>query len=83
MFNRIKDSFNNVNSRLLILAAVFLALAGLMIYRVFELQIVKGEDYLNNFQLKIQKERTVSAARGNIYDKNGELHRGVYGIYPL
>ncbi len=73
MFNRIKDSFNNVNSRLLILAAVFLALAGLMIYRVFELQIVKGEDYLNNFQLKIQKERTVSAARGNIYDKNGEL----------
>lgn len=74
MFNRIKNSFtNNINSRLLILTAVFLSLAALLIYRVFELQIVKGEDYLNNFQLKIQKERTVPAARGNIYDKNGEL----------
>lgn len=74
MFDRIKDNFiNNVNSRLLILAMVFLSLASLLVYRVFELQIVKGEDYLNNFQLKIQKERTVSAARGNIYDKNGEL----------
>ncbi len=74
MFNRIKNSlFNNINSRLLILAMVFLSLAALMIYRVFQLQIVKGEDYLNNFRLRIQKERTVSAARGNIYDKNGEL----------
>ena len=74
MFSRIKNSlFNNINSRLLILAMVFLSLAALMVYRVFQLQIVKGEDYLNNFQLRIQKERTVSAARGNIYDKNGEL----------
>ena len=74
MFNRIKNSlFSNINSRLLILAMVFLSLAALMVYRVFQLQIVKGEDYLNNFQLRIQKERTVSAARGNIYDKNGEL----------
>lgn len=74
MFNRIKNSlFNNINSRLLILTVVFLSLASLLVYRVFELQIVKGEDYLNNFRLKIQKERTVSAARGNIYDKNGEL----------
>lgn len=74
MFNRIKDNFiNNVNSRLLILAMVFLSLISLLVYRVFELQIVKGQDYLDNFQLKIQKERTVPAARGNIYDKNGEL----------
>lgn len=74
MFNRIKNSlFNNINSRLLSLTIVFLALSALLVYRVFVLQIVKGEDYLNNFQLQIQKERTVSAARGNIYDKNGEL----------
>lgn len=74
MFNRIKESFiNNINSRLLILSIVFLSLIALLVYRVFELQIVKGEDYLNNFQLKIQKERTISAARGKIYDRNGEL----------
>ncbi len=74
MFNRIKDNFiNNINSRLLIMSLIFLSLASVLVYRVFTLQIVKGEDYLNNFQLKIQKERTVPAARGNIYDKNGEL----------
>lgn len=74
MFNWIKNNFfSNVNSRLVIMAAIFMSLGALLIYRVFDLQIVKGEDYLNNFQLKIQKERTVSAARGNIYDKNGEL----------
>lgn len=74
MFNRIKDSFiNSINSRLLILGIVFLSLSSLLVYRVFVLQIVKGEDYLNNFQLKIQKERTVPATRGVIYDSSGEL----------
>lgn len=74
MFNRIKDNFfHSINSRLLILAIVFLSLGSLLIWRSFQLQIVRGEEYLNNFQLTIQKERTVSATRGNIYDYNGEL----------
>lgn len=37
------------------------------------LQIVNGEDYLNNFTLTIKKEKTINCTRGNIYDKNGKL----------
>ncbi len=74
MFSKIKDSLlGSINSRIIIMAVVFLSLGSVLVYRIFLLQIVNGEDYLNNFQLKIQKERTVSAARGNIYDRNGEL----------
>jgi len=74
LFSKIKDSlFGSINSRIIILAVIFVALGSLLVYRIFALQIVNGEDYLNNFQLKIQKERTVPAARGNIYDRNGEL----------
>lgn len=49
----------------------FAILAGILVNRLFDLQIVNGESYLNNFQLKIKKERTIDAARGNIFDRNG------------
>lgn len=55
----------------MILIFLFIALGALMIYRVFTLQIVKGESYQNDFQLKITKERVLPGARGNIYDCNG------------
>lgn len=47
--------------------------AGILIYRVFSLQIVNGQTYLDDFQLKIEKERSIKSARGNIYDRNGNL----------
>lgn len=62
-----------VTSRLLLLFVVFTAMAVILIYRLFNLQIVNGESYLNNFQLKIQKEKIIEGTRGNIYDRNGNL----------
>ena len=62
-----------VTSRLLLLFIIFIAMAAVLIYRIFNLQIVNGESYLNNFQLKIQKEKVIEGTRGNIYDKNGKL----------
>ena len=53
-------------------AILILASAGL-VYRLFFLQIINGENYLDSFQLKIMKERSISASRGNIYDRNGNL----------
>lgn len=52
---------------------LFAAFAGILIYRVFNLQIVNGESYVNNFQLQSKKERAIEATRGNIYDCNGVL----------
>lgn len=74
LFKNLKESlFNMVTSRLLLLYVVFAGMAVLLIYRLFNLQIVNGESYLNNFQLKIQKEKIIEGTRGNIYDRNGNL----------
>ena len=67
MLKRIKESlFDMVTSRLLLLFIIFIAMAAVLIYRIFNLQIVNGESYLNNFQLKIQKEKVIEGTRGNI-----------------
>lgn len=74
MFKKLKEAlFNMVTSRLLLLFIAFTAMAVILIYRLFNLQIVNGESYLNNFQLKIQKEKIIEGTRGNIYDRNGNL----------
>ena len=44
-----------------------------MLVRVFTLQIVNGESYQENFTMLIQKTLSIDAARGNIYDCNGNL----------
>lgn len=74
LFKKLKENlFNMVTSRLLLLFVVFTGMAVVLIYRLFYLQIVNGESYLNNFQLKIQKEKVIEGTRGNIYDRNGNL----------
>jgi penicillin-binding protein 2 len=62
-----------LTSRLLLLFIVFVAMAATLIYRLFDLQIVNGQSYLDNFQLMIQKEKTIQGTRGNIYDRNGNI----------
>ena len=60
-------------NRLTLMIVVFIALAFTLVNRLFSLQIVNGEEYLNNFTLTIKKENTLKSIRGNIYDRNGEL----------
>lgn len=72
MFDKMKHRFSRaLNSRIIILAVVIALLAGILVQRLFQLQIIQGETYQNDFSLSIKKERQVSSARGNIYDKNG------------
>ena len=61
-----------VNSRILILVIVIVLMAAILIQRLFQLQIVEGENYQNDFSLSIMKERTLNSSRGNIYDRNGK-----------
>lgn len=61
------------SSRLFVLAAVMILLFSILLARVFSLQIVNGEAYQENFTMRIQKTLSVDAARGNIYDCNGNL----------
>ena len=57
----------------MILVIVMIGLAVGWTYRLFQLQIINGENYLNNFQLRIRREVTIPSTRGNIYDRNGNL----------
>lgn len=59
--------------RLLLVMILILALCAGLIYRLFTLQIVNGENYLNSFQLRIRRELSIPSTRGNIYDRNGNL----------
>lgn len=74
MFRQIKDSIINfITSRLFIMMILFLSLSGILIYRIFDLQIVNGQEYLDKFQLRINKNIVIPSTRGNIYDRNGNL----------
>ena len=58
LFKRIGEwLYNLLTSRLLLLFIIFVSMAVLLVYRLFDLQIVNGESYVDNFRLMIQRER--------------------------
>lgn len=74
MVNTIKKWFEQLaKSRLFTLSVIIIALMAVLVQRLFVLQIVNGESYLNNYTLLVEKERELAAARGNIYDRNGNV----------
>lgn len=74
MFEDFKESFINfVTSRIFVLMLVFLTFFGILLGRVFLLQIIHGEDYAESFTMKIKKEVNIASTRGRIYDRNGEI----------
>lgn len=74
MFDELKDKLIGFfTSRLTLFTLVFLVLGGILVYRCFDLQIVHGEEYLEDFVLQIEKNRDIASTRGNIYDRNGNI----------
>lgn len=74
MFKNIRDAIINfITSRYFVLILVFLLMGSILVQRLFVLQIVNGEEYLNEFTMTIRKERTIASTRGQIFDRNGEL----------
>ena len=74
MFDNIKEFFRTIfKSRLLVAATVMVLLFSVLIFRMFQLQIIKGAEYQDNYTLKIVRERTLNSTRGNILDRNGEV----------
>lgn len=72
MFDELRERILNIlTSRITVLTVVFLILGGILIYRCFDLQIVNGQQYLDEFVLKTEKTRTISSTRGRILDRNG------------
>ena len=74
LFNFIKDILSKyIHSRVAILTTLVSIFTVILIGRVFYLQIIRGESYQNDYTVKISKTETISATRGSIYDRNGNL----------
>ena len=74
ILDRLKEAAEYImKSRLVVLIIVFCLTSSILIGRLFYLQIVRGEEYLENYELQIRRTREIPATRGNIYDRNGNL----------
>ena len=74
LFERLRDRIAEIfKSRIFVAVVVFCIMSAVLVQRVFYLQIVKGQEYLDNYKLQIQKTKDVEGTRGNIYDRNGKL----------
>ncbi len=76
MFDTIKEWFskfikNIVKSRLFVFGIIMIVILIVVLQRLVVLQIINGEDYLDNYTMSIEKEITIEGTRGNIYAKNG------------
>ena len=74
LFDEIRETIHKIfTSRFTAFILIIVILSCTLVYRLFTLQIVNGESYLDTFQLKIKKEKDIPSTRGNIYDRNGNL----------
>ena len=68
------ESFLNIiKSRLFILSTIFFGLFMVLIFRIFDLQIVNEDYYLNTYVQKAEREKYTPATRGNILDRTGAI----------
>lgn len=70
LLNYLKNLFK---SRLVPIVIVYIALFIIIIVRLFNLQIIVGDTYVDKTISTTKKERIISSTRGKIYDCNGKL----------
>lgn len=74
LWEKIKYGISEVvQSRTSVAIIVFCVMSAILVQRLFYLQIVRGEDYAEDYELQIQKTKETEGTRGNIYDRNGNL----------
>lgn len=60
-------------SRLLPISILFFVMFSVLTVRLFQLQILEGEEAQERYTQTTKKTISVASTRGNIYDRNGEL----------
>lgn len=71
------------NVRYNVLTIIVYIIGLIIIGQLFNLQIVHGEEYLEKSNLRLTRETTIKAARGNIKDCNGNILAGTTVRYSL
>lgn len=58
-------------SRILPIVIVVVVMFAILLYQLFDLQIIHGSEYLDNYVELTEGETSLDSTRGNIYDRNG------------
>lgn len=66
-------SKENINLRFNILTLLIYIIGIILIVQLFNLQIIKGEDYRNQSNTRLSRESKLEASRGKILDKTGNI----------
>ena len=74
MGTKIKRIFQKISlKRTTVLILIFVMMSVVLIRRLFDLQIIQGQDYISKFEARTTKERVIKSTRGNILDRNGDI----------
>ena len=69
----VKEFLKAFSSRLFALAVIFTLMYAGLIGKLFDLQIIHGDEYQQSYMQRTEKMVTAPGTRGNIYDRNGKL----------
>ena len=58
-------------SRILPVVIFVLAMFGVLVYQLFDLQIIHGSEYLDNYVELTEGGTTLPSTRGNVYGRDG------------
>ncbi len=67
----LKYIFSLVTHRMVVLLFVIVFAFSILAARLFQMQIVNGQKFDQEFELKVLREVAIDGRRGNIYDRNG------------
>lgn len=74
LIEMIQEFFKRLfSSRLFALSIIFTLMFCGLVIKLFHMQILNGEDYLNSYMQKTVRNVTTPGTRGNIYDCNGNV----------
>jgi penicillin-binding protein 2 len=69
--------------RMYVMVILFTVMIAVLIKRLYQIQVIGGESYSKNFEVKVSDTLPEIAARGNIYDRNGNLLAGNKLIFTI
>ena len=73
LFQKITAFLRKDELRIWLVIAAVIATGAALIYKLFSLQIVHGDEYLSSFRLRIRRDISIEGTRGLIYDRNGNV----------
>lgn len=66
-----KSELEKLNFRFNILSTIVYIIGVVILIKLFNMQIINGQEYRENSNTRLSRESTIEAARGNILDRSG------------